>query len=164
MNKGLKEKILKLYSKGKSYNSIAKELKCSKGTISYHCRKEGLGRKYKVLTEKQVEELLNLYIYSRWTNKKLAKSFSVSLYRIKTVTTNVKRERITASMSVINWRKRTKLRLIAFFAGKCVKCGYDKCEDALEFHHKDPKEKDFNISGKSWSYDRVLEEIGRAHV
>ena len=30
--------------------------------------------------------------------------------------------------------------------GKCVKCGYNKCIKALEFHHLDPSKKDFTIS------------------
>lgn len=33
----LKQKILALRESGYSYNQISKELKCSKGTISYHC-------------------------------------------------------------------------------------------------------------------------------
>ena len=35
--------------------------------------------------------------------------------------------------------------------GKCQKCGYNKCEDALCFHHRDPNMKDFNLSIKSGS-------------
>ena len=30
--------------------------------------------------------------------------------------------------------------------GKCVRCGYNKCLKALEFHHIDPTKKDFTIS------------------
>ena len=30
--------------------------------------------------------------------------------------------------------------------GKCIKCGYNKCIAALEFHHIDPSKKDFTIS------------------
>lgn len=30
--------------------------------------------------------------------------------------------------------------------GKCIRCGYDKCLKALEFHHIDPTKKDFTIS------------------
>jgi len=40
----MKEQILKLKSEGKSYGEIKKILKCSKGTISYHC---GKGQKEK---------------------------------------------------------------------------------------------------------------------
>lgn len=37
--------------------------------------------------------------------------------------------------------------------GKCQICGYDKCYQALEFHHINPEEKEFTISynqNKSW--------------
>ena len=32
--------------------------------------------------------------------------------------------------------------------GKCERCGYMKCIDALEFHHIDDTKKDFSISQK----------------
>jgi 5-methylcytosine-specific restriction endonuclease McrA len=33
----LREQILELHNNGKSYNAIANDLNCSKGTVSYHC-------------------------------------------------------------------------------------------------------------------------------
>ena len=36
--------------------------------------------------------------------------------------------------------------LIAYKGGKCERCGYNKCNRALEFHHLDPTQKDFGIS------------------
>lgn len=30
--------------------------------------------------------------------------------------------------------------------GKCIKCGYNRCIKALEFHHINPTQKDFTIS------------------
>ena len=30
--------------------------------------------------------------------------------------------------------------------GKCIRCGYSTCIKALEFHHLDPRQKDFTIS------------------
>lgn len=38
-------------------------------------------------------------------------------------------------------RRSMKLQAIKLLGGKCSLCGYDKCVDALEFHHKDPNEK-----------------------
>lgn len=29
---------------------------------------------------------------------------------------------------------------------KCQKCGYNRCPDALEFHHTNPEEKDYTVS------------------
>ena len=36
--------------------------------------------------------------------------------------------------------------LVQYKGGKCVECGYDKCEGALHFHHVNPAEKDFTLS------------------
>lgn len=42
--------------------------------------------------------------------------------------------------------------------GKCIKCGYDKCLKALEFHHLNPKEKDFTISNDNFKLLNAIEE------
>ena len=36
---------------------------------------------------------------------------------------------------------------------KCQQCGYDKCSEALEFHHLNPQEKDFNLSDRDVKLD-----------
>lgn len=40
---------------------------------------------------------------------------------------------------------------IEYKGGKCSVCGYSKCKGALEFHHLDPKEKDFGISAQGYT-------------
>lgn len=50
-------------------------------------------------------------------------------------------------------RLRGKLKAIELLGGKCERCGYNKHPAALEFHHKDSKDKDFiigSISNRSW--------------
>ena len=44
-------------------------------------------------------------------------------------------------------RDRIKRELIAARGGKCVACGYATTPSALCFHHRDPAEKAFNLSG-----------------
>ena len=39
-----------------------------------------------------------------------------------------------------------KLAAVEYKGGKCSVCGYCKYTGALDFHHLDPKQKDFNIS------------------
>jgi 5-methylcytosine-specific restriction endonuclease McrA len=36
--------------------------------------------------------------------------------------------------------------LVEYKGGKCVECGYDKCEGSLQFHHLDGKDKGFTLS------------------
>ena len=40
-----------------------------------------------------------------------------------------------------------KKRLVEHLGGKCVQCEYDKCPAALDFHHINPEEKEFRLSG-----------------
>ena len=45
--------------------------------------------------------------------------------------------------------KAIKHQLILEKGGKCEICGYNKCEAALNFHHINPDEKEFDLSMKS---------------
>lgn len=68
-------------------------------------------------------------------------------------------------ISVVDWRKRTKIKLIAYKGGKCEICGYDKPIPAVyAFHHLDPNKKDFAISGKSWGYEKLKEEADKCQL
>ncbi len=62
-------------------------------------------------------------------------------------------------------RRREKVRLmtIEYKGGKCQICGYDRCFEALEFHHIDPTKKDFGISYKGYtrSWEKVKEEADK---
>lgn len=42
---------------------------------------------------------------------------------------------------------------------KCMKCGYNKCSSAIDFHHKNPDEKEFSVSQPCYSKERILKEI-----
>ena len=50
------------------------------------------------------------------------------------------------SQNVTAIRRAIKKRLVEYKGGKCECCGYDKCIQALQFHHLDPNQKDFSIS------------------
>ncbi len=60
---------------------------------------------------------------------------------------------------VVEWRKRVKLKAVAQKGGKCICCGYSTCIGALTFHHIDPTTKEFNISGTSYSWLRIQNEL-----
>ena len=50
-------------------------------------------------------------------------------------------------------RKQIKKWAIEYKGGKCEKCGYDKCIEALDFHHTDSTPKDFAISDRNLKLD-----------
>lgn len=59
--------------------------------------------------------------------------------------------------------RRKKLREMARESkgGKCLICGYNRCSAALDFHHRDPKQKDFSLSvrGLTRSWENIQKEI-----
>lgn len=63
------------------------------------------------------------------------------------------------------WNKRTyqrsrdNLDLLIFERGnKCEECGYNRCIDALQWHHIDPNEKEFGISHRRGAPIDILRE------
>jgi hypothetical protein len=45
----------------------------------------------------------------------------------------------------IQFQNDKKDECIKYKGGKCIICGYNRCRNALEFHHLDQKNKDFEI-------------------
>ena len=60
-------------------------------------------------------------------------------------------------------RKKLKLLLVEYKGNKCERCGYDKCVDALDFHHLDPLQKEFGLShkGLTRSIDKLKAEADK---
>lgn len=42
-------------------------------------------------------------------------------------------------------RRQIKRKLVEEAGGKCVICGYDRCQQVLQFHHLDPTLKEFHL-------------------
>lgn len=57
-------------------------------------------------------------------------------------------------------RLKFKSLCVEYKGGCCELCGYDKYQGALEFHHLDPKEKDFQLS-KTLSWDKAKTEMDK---
>jgi len=168
MSEGLKESILELRKLGFSYNEIKNKLNCTKSTISYHCNRFGLGKpdSGKPLTEEIIDSLNNYY--KTHTTEETCKKFNVSKTTLHKYTLNKKiiltedERKLKNYENVRNHRQKIKDRSVEYKGGKCVKCGYNKCVKALEFHHINPKEKDFTISSYSkLSWDKIKKELDK---
>jgi hypothetical protein len=49
--------------------------------------------------------------------------------------------------------------MVEYKGGKCMRCGYNKCINALEFHHKNPDEKEFTLSHlKNYSFTKIIRD------
>ena len=59
-------------------------------------------------------------------------------------------------------QKNVKKQAVEYKGNKCQICFYDKCINALEFHHKDPKEKEFTIAElKNSSFNKLKNELDK---
>lgn len=158
----LKNQVISLRKEGKTYDQIHEITKVAKSSISDICRSENLGeQKIIELTPEIIQNLQKLYD-DLGSLKKVAKQSHISVERLSKVLILKNRvQTISKSEAVISWRKRAKLKLIECKGGKCQCCGYKNYAGALEFHHLDPNEKDFTISGSSKAFDKLIKEIDK---
>jgi transposase len=65
--------------------------------------------------------------------------------------------------AVVRRRRRAKEILVEEAGGCCVRCGYDRCVAALQFHHVDPRAKEFGVAegGMARSIDRLRAEAAK---
>lgn len=64
-------------------------------------------------------------------------------------------------------KQKFKKDCVAYKGGKCIRCGYNKCPAALEFHHRNPEEKEFSlrdVGGTIALTDRVKAELDKCDL
>ena len=70
--------------------------------------------------------------------------------------------KICTSEQTLDRQRKLKMKSVEYKGGSCTRCGYNKYYGALEFHHLDPSEKDFNIGNcKSTSFEKVKKELDK---
>jgi hypothetical protein len=151
-----KSELQKFCDSGLSQREIAKKFGTSQSIIQYWMAKHGLknnsrfflnNRNTKRCPSCNVEKSIGDF-YKREGKK------GCSTY-CKTCT----QERVT------NRHDAFKKLCVEYKGGKCQACGYDKCLAALEFHHRDPEEKDYTISQKSFpSFDEAKKELDKCDL
>lgn len=115
-----------------------------------------------MVTEEQKIEAQK--IYDEIGNiKKVAKITHISYNTLKSfiVFKNKKRIKAKHSRDTREYRKDIKRKLVEYKGGKCQICGYNKCIDALDFHHINQEEKEYNISGGTKSFERLKKEVDK---
>lgn len=67
---------------------------------------------------------------------------------------------LCASCKTAIRREKTKKEAVDFLGGKCIICGYNKYPQAIVFHHKDPKQKEYSISEHNGrSFKTIKKEV-----
>ncbi len=164
----LKNKIIELRKQGKTYNEIVNELHCAKSTISFHCKNADLENIHnnKEYSKEYIKEIQNYYDECK-SIVKTKQKFNVSKYfiygNIKIISkrlTPEERRRKNIDNS-LRFRKQNKIKLVEYLGGKCMICGYNKSLSALEFHHINPKEKEFALTYSNKSWDKLKQEADK---
>ena len=117
--------------------------------------------------EEEIKEIKDLYNELKST-RKVSKELGISRDYIRKYVDIYIPDKLTDEElkknnynRVYKWVKEAKKMLVLYKGGKCINCGYSNCMEGLDFHHLDPKEKDFEISGKSYAMDRLLKEVDK---
>ena len=73
---------------------------------------------------------------------------------------NIRKRRV---ISVQKRRHKLKQMSIEYKGNKCFICNYNKCKNALEFHHINPNEKNFSIGEKgiTRSWEIIKKELDK---
>jgi hypothetical protein len=65
----------------------------------------------------------------------------------------------TCNSCLVNKRRDTiKKKALEYKGNACIRCGYDEFPSGLSFHHINPEEKSFNISGSHCRRWQVIQE------
>jgi hypothetical protein len=81
--------------------------------------------------------------------------------RAKAKLQRAKDNRKKKSLAVVSWRQRIKVRALEYKGSCCQRCGYDKCVNAMDFHHIDPSQKEFQIASQIRSWDKLQAELDK---
>lgn len=161
MNKTTLENYI---SQDLSTYQIAKITSKSQTTIRYWLKKFDLKTTKKSFSEGYAakEKIIKDGIqYKICSCCKEAKNLLTDFYKIKNKHTYAWCKSC-GNKKTIEWQRRRKIEAINYKGGKCVKCSYDKCPSALDFHHLDPSKKDFNISSKkNCSFEIIKPELDK---
>jgi transposase len=168
-------KTVKMRKSGISYNEIKDKIDITEDQLIYICRAFNLNNSnfYRKPSDKEIYEMQQYYNICQST-RKVSNKFGWSKSTISNylVINSPNRSKLSKeeylikrkkdqSRSVVSWRQRTKIKLAEYKGGCCQACNYNKSIGALEFHHIDSNEKDFSISAKSYSFDRLKKEVDK---
>jgi hypothetical protein len=61
-------------------------------------------------------------------------------------------------------RRMLKRKSVEYLGGKCRKCGYNRCLNALEFHHRNRSEKEFHFGYTNRSWEKLKVELDKCDL
>ena len=155
----MKEQILQLRKQGQTYKNISLKLGISISTVSYHCCEFRESEK-KDLFDRSKVALYQAYYDKCGNLAETATHFNLHLSSLKR---NIVRPRKSKKIRK-NYYRDVKQKALDYKGGKCETCGYNKSYWALDFHHKDPSQKDFTIAGGNKSFETLKPELDKCSL
>jgi hypothetical protein len=137
-----KELLEQMVNDGKSLNTISKETGKSLTTIRYWSNKYGIKSKFKTFSEKGKKDYGEFRYCPRCKQDCPINNF---YSRRGKKHSSVYCKKCTNEQT-IERTQSIKEQMVNYKGGECSRCGYDTYIGALEFHHLDPTQKDFNLS------------------
>jgi DNA-directed RNA polymerase subunit RPC12/RpoP len=155
MEKHILEKYI---NQNLSLNQIGKKTGKSLTTIRYWAKRHNLKSKFKSFHNNPTE-----YGEFRFCNRCQKQVPTKDFYSRRRKPNSSVYCKTCSNEQAITRQRAIKSKMIEYKGGKCERCGYDKCQAALEFHHKDPSKKDFTIAhAKQRSFnDEIKQELDK---
>ena len=150
------KKLIESYiNSGLSFNQISKISGKSLTAIRYWAKKHKLKSKFNTFRNKTIEE----YGEFRFCPRCQKQVPTINFYSRRGKSNSSVYCKPCTNNQTVERQRKLKVKCVEYKGGKCERCGYNKCIGALEFHHINPKEKDFNISHlKSYAFNEVVKE------
>ncbi len=75
---------------------------------------------------------------------------------------NCHREEHDKTTPKTDYRQKNKIKSVEYMGEKCKNCGYNKCIQALDFHHINPDEKEFSLSKlMNHKFETIIKELNK---
>ena len=156
MNKDLLEKDI---LDNLSTRGIAEKNGVSQGTVKHWLKKYNLKTNFLIGSKKEYGDFK--YCPKCETNIPIDDFYNKSTKESKKIN-GFGYCKTCINKSTVERQRQLKQKCIDYKGGKCLVCGYDKYPGALEFHHINPKEKDYAISRfKNRKFESIQSELDK---
>jgi len=148
-----KEQLETMIDDGKSLNQISKDMGKSLTTIRYWVKKHNIKFETKNFSSQIKKEYGKSRVCPKCKNDCNIDQF---YNRRGKIGGSVYCKKCTTDQVVERTRK-LKQDMVDYKGGSCEICGYNKYIGALDFHHKNPNEKDFTIAHiRQYKFDDII--------
>jgi len=160
-----KKELEQLIKKDLTTRQIADKLSCSQSTVKYWLKKYSLKTNYTQHNKGGQIQEIRLCV-SKGKSPYLCK-YCGETDSEKFVNMGYGRKSFSCckkchSKRTVKRYRDNKRKAVIYSGGKCKKCGYNKCLDALDFHHVDPSEKDINFRYfKARNFSKIKSELDK---